>query len=85
LKQLLAGRITLIQSAFSSCSFHLVGFAERLRAVTSYSPELLLGEDPHGGDGGPGGPLSSSEEDESIALELSSSDGIGFDREAESS
>ena len=40
---------------------------------------------PTGGDGGPGGPLPSSEEDVSVALELSSSDDAGLDPEAESS
>jgi len=40
---------------------------------------------PTGSDGGPGGPLPSSEEDVSVALELSSSDDAGLDPEAESS
>jgi len=72
-------------SAFSSRSFRLVGVAERLRAVASDSLEPSLGEDPREGDGGPGVPWPSSEEDVSVALELSSSDDVGFDPEAESS
>jgi len=82
---LLAGRIILILSAFSSRSFRLVGVAERLRAVASDSLGLSLGEDPLGGDGGPGGPWPPSEEDVSVALRLSSSDDDGLDTEAESS
>jgi len=62
-----------------------VGVAGRLRAVGSDSLELSLGEDPLGGDGGPGGPRPSSEEDVFVALELSSSDDFGLDPEAESS
>jgi len=85
LKRLLAGRITLILSVFSSRSFRLVGVAGRLRAAASDSLELSLGEDPLGGDGGPGGPWPSSEEDVSVALGLSSSDDVGLDPEAESS
>ena len=61
------------------------GVAERLRAVSSDSLELSLGEDPLGGDGGPGGPWTSSEEDMSVAVGLSSSDDVGLDPEAESS
>jgi len=75
----------LILSAFSSRSFRLVGGAGRLRAAASDSLELSLGEDPLGGDGGPGGPWPSSEEDVSVALGLSSSDDVGLDPEAESS
>jgi len=85
LKRLLAGRIKLILSAFSSRSFRFVGVAGRLHAAASNSLELSLGEDPLGGDGGPGGPWPSSEEDVSVALELSSSDDVGLDPEAESS
>ena len=85
MKQLLAERITLILSSFPSRSFRLVGVAERLRAVASDSLELSLGEDPLGGDGGPGGPWPSSEEDLSVALGLSSSDDVGCHPKAESS
>jgi len=85
LKRLLAGRISLILLAFSSRSLRLVGVAERLRAVASDSLQLSLGEDPLGGDGGPGGPWPSSEDDVSVALELSSSYDVGFDPEEESS
>jgi len=84
LKRLLAGRITLILSAFSSRSLRLVGVEGRLRTAASDSLELSLGEDPLGGDGGPGGPWPSSEEDVSVALGLSSSDDVGLDPEAES-
>ena len=56
-----------------------------MRAAASDSLELSLGEDPLGGDGGRGGPWPSSEEDVSVALELSSSDDVGLDPEAESS
>jgi len=56
-----------------------------LRAVASGSLELSLGEDPLGDDGGPAGPWQSSEEDVSVALELSSSDDVGLDPEAKSS
>jgi len=56
-----------------------------LRAAASDSLELSLGEDPFRGDGGPGGPWPSSEEDVSVALGLSSSDDVGLDPEAESS
>jgi len=62
-----------------------MGIAGRLRAVASYSLELSLGEDPLGGDGGPGSPWPPSEEDVSVALVLSSSDNVGLDPEAESS
>jgi len=81
----LAGRTTLILSAFSSHSFRLVGVAGRLRAVASDSLEVLLGEEPLRSDGGPGGSGPSSEEDVSVLLELSSSDDVGLDPEAESS
>jgi len=63
----------------------VVGVAGRSRAAASDSLELSLGEDPLGGDGGPGGPWPSSEEDVSVAFELSSSDDVGLDPEAESS
>ena len=56
-----------------------------MRAVASDSLGLSLGEDPLGGDGGPGGPWPPSEEDVSVALRLSSSDDDGLDTEAESS
>jgi len=85
LKRLLTGQITLILSAFSRRSFRLVGVAKCLRAVAFHSLELSLGEDPLGGDGGPGGPWPLSEEDVSVALRLSSSDDVGLDPEAESS
>jgi len=85
LKRLTAGRITLILLACSSRSFRLVGVAGRLRAAASDSLELLLGEDPLGGDGGPRGPWPSYKEDVSVALGLSSSDDVGLDPEAESS
>jgi len=71
-----SGRITLIQSALTSGSFRFLGVAERLHAVASDSLELSLGEDPPRGDCGPGGPLPWSEEDVSVALGLSSSDGL---------
>jgi len=85
LKRLLAGWITLILSAFSRLSFRLVGIAERLCADASDSLELSLGEDPLGSVGGPGGPLPSCENELFVALKLSSSDEVWFDREAESS
>ena len=84
MKRLLAGWISSILSAFSRRSFHLAGGAERVRPVAYDSPELSLGKNPLGGDGGPGGPWPSSEEDVFIALELLSSDDVGFDPEAES-
>jgi len=83
-KRLFAGRITLILSAFSTRSLRLVGIVEGLRVVASDSLELSLGEDPLGGDIGPGGPWPSSEDDVLVAFELSSSDDVGFDPEAES-
>jgi len=85
LKRLSAGRISLIMSAYSGRSFRLVGVAERLSAAAPDSLELALGEDPLGGDGGPGGLWPSSEEDVSVELRFSSSDDAGFDPEAESS
>jgi len=54
-----------------------------LRAAASDSLDLSLGEDPLGGDGGCGGPWAPSEEDVSVDLELSSSDDVGLDPEAE--
>jgi len=80
LKRLLAGQITVILSAFSSRFFRLVGVAGRLRAAASDSLELLLGEDPLGGDGGPGGLWPSPEDVVSVTLELSFSDDVGFDQ-----
>jgi len=62
-----------------------VGLAGHLRAVVSDSLELSLGEDVLGGDGGPGGPWPSCEEDVSVAMGLSSSDDVRSDPEAESS
>jgi len=75
----------LILSAFSIRSLRLAGTVERLRAAASDSLELSLGEDPIGGDGGPGGPWPSSEEDVSVVLGLSSSHDVGLGPEAESS
>jgi len=82
LKRLLAGRTTLILSAFSSRSFCLVGVAGRLRAAASDSLELSPVEDPLGGDGGPGGPWPPSEEDVSVSLGLLSSDDVVLDPKA---
>jgi len=82
MKRLLAGRITVILLAFSRRFFRLVGTIERLRAVASDSLELSLGKGSLGGDGGPDGPRPSSENEVSVALELSSGDDVGFDPEA---
>jgi len=62
-----------------------VGVSERWRAVATDSLEVSLGEDPLVSDGGPAGSWPSSEEDVSVALELSSCDDVGFDSEEESS
>ena len=85
MKRLLAGRITSILSAFSSGFFRMLGVGRRLRAAAFDSLVLSPDEDPLGGEGKPGGPWQSSEEDVSVALVLSSSDDVGFDPEAESS